>query len=31
MFIESFNVHGNMYGTHRGKIEEIVSKGKVIF
>ncbi len=29
MFAEYCEVHGNYYGTHQGKLNEIVNKGKV--
>lgn len=29
MFAEYCEVHGNFYGTHQGKLNEIINKGKV--
>lgn len=31
VFAEYCEVHGNYYGTHKGKLNEIIAKGKVRF
>lgn len=30
VFAEHFKVHGNLYGTHMGKLNEIINRGKVL-